>query len=397
MRWRRWGIAPAALAAALGCGTDVARAGQATAEAGTVRFADAAGASDRLSATLDLVDGSSPDPAGWNVVFYAVGEPQATPGAGCVAGFVGVLCALGATAPAALTVDLGAGDDALELGLKLNAKAAPTQITIAGGPGNDEIATIRARADIDGGEGDDVIGPDERFANDFPPDPTPGGALRGGPGTDRADYEAALDPIEVSLDDRANDGRRSEGDNVHSDVENVIGSQFGNVLSGSDAANVLTGGAAADRLRGGAGRDTLEGRSGDDTLNALDGAAGDRLDCGEGDDVALADAGDTLLGCERLTRAPGIGSARLRFRGGRVALRLSCPKGATCRGTALLRSAKTLASGSYRISSGKRATIGLRTTSAGRAAFRRAGAAKATLIIQPAGTRDADGRAVTVR
>ena len=109
-----------------------------------------------------------------------------------------------------------------------------------------------------------------------------------------------------------------------------------------------------------------------------------------------ADAGDTLVGCERLTRAPGVGSARLRFRDGRVALRLSCPKGATCRGTALLRSAKTLASASYRIGSGKRATIGLRATSAGRAAFRRAGAAKATLIIQPAGTGDADGRAVTV-
>ena len=59
--------------------------------------------------------------------------------------------------------------------------------------------------------------------------------------------------------------------------------------------------------------------------------------------------------------------------------------------------AKTLASGSYRVGAGKRATIGLRATSAGRTAFGRAGAAKATLIIQPAGTGDTDGRAVTVR
>ena len=202
-----------------------------------------------------------------------------------------------------LAVDLGAGDDVLELGLKLNAMTAPTQITIAGGSGNDEIATIRARAEIDGGEGDNVLGPDQAYANDSPPGPTPGGVLRGGPGIDRADYEAALDPIEVSLNDRADDGRRGEGDNVRSDIENVIGSQFGNVLSGNDVANVLTGGAAADRLRGGAGRDTLEGRAGDDTLHALDGAAGDRLDCGAGDDVALVDAGDTVVGCERLTRA----------------------------------------------------------------------------------------------
>jgi hypothetical protein len=106
---------------------------------------------------------------------------------------------------------------------------------------------------------------------------------------------------------------------------------------------------------------------------------------------------DALTGCERLTRAPGIRSARLRFRDGRVALRLSCPKGTTCRGRALLRSAKTLAVGSYRIGSGKRATIGLKASSAGRAAFRRAGVAKATLTVQPVGTSDAAGRVVTVR
>ena len=55
------GGALAALAGAMAYGPDVARAGQATAEAGTVRFADPAGASERLSATLDLVDGSSPE------------------------------------------------------------------------------------------------------------------------------------------------------------------------------------------------------------------------------------------------------------------------------------------------------------------------------------------------
>ena len=46
------GSALAALAGAMACGPDAARAGQATAEAGTVRFADPAGANDRLSATL---------------------------------------------------------------------------------------------------------------------------------------------------------------------------------------------------------------------------------------------------------------------------------------------------------------------------------------------------------
>ena len=45
----------------------------------------------------------------------------------------------------------------LELGLKLNAMAAPTQIAIAGGPGNDEIATIPARAEINSSKNNNML------------------------------------------------------------------------------------------------------------------------------------------------------------------------------------------------------------------------------------------------
>ena len=285
MRWRWWGIAPAALAAAPGCGADVARAGQASAEAGTVRFADAAGASDRLSATIDLVDGSSPDPAGWNVVFYAVGEPQATPGAGCVAGFVGVLCALGATAPAALTVDLGAGDDALELGLKLNAKAAPTQIAIAGGPGNDEIETIGARAEIDGGEGDDVIAPDERYANDLPPDRRPAACCAAARGRTAATTRRRS----TRSRSRSTTGRTTA---VRARATTCTRTS----RTYREAPPAATGRerrgepdhwrAAADRIAAAPAATRSEGRGGDDTVDALDTAAGDRVTCGDGDDVA---------------------------------------------------------------------------------------------------------------
>jgi hypothetical protein len=46
----------------------------------------------------------------------------------------------------------------------------------------------------------------------------------------------------------------------------IIGSDYGDTLTGDDAANVLSGGAGDDTLVGGAGNDTLIGGAGDDTL-----------------------------------------------------------------------------------------------------------------------------------
>jgi Ca2+-binding RTX toxin-like protein len=378
-----------------------AAAGVATSDGGTARFADPAGAKDVLAADLELVDEMpNVDPPGWSVSFLQF-DPPATWGGGCQEGFVGTLCAFGASPPAAIEIDLGAGDDQLDFGIKA-ATAPPTRITLAGGAGADRIATVRTRAEIDGGEGDDVLLPDERWALDFPPDPSPGGVVRGGAGTDTVSYELALDPIDVSLDGAANDGRRGEGDNVHDDVEHIVASEFGGTLSGSAAGNRILGADGPDRIEGGAGRDTLSGMGGNDTLDALDAAGGDRVDCGEGDDAALADAGDGVAaGCETLAWAPRLATSKLRYRSGRVAVRLSCPKAASrCRGTVRLRSAgsnpKTLAAASYRLKRGKRTTLRLAPTRAGRPAFKRR-SVKAIAILQPAGATTDTGRAVSVR
>jgi hypothetical protein len=196
---------------------------------------------------------------------------------------------------------------------------------------------------------------------------------------------------------------------VHPDVENVAAGHFGGTLIGSAAANVLIGGGDADRILGGAGRDQLDGRGGNDTIDALDGAPGDRIACADGADVALADAGDIVAleqttggaACERVTWAPRLVSSRLRYRDGRIALALSCPRAAsTCRGSVLLRSAgsrpRTLARTRYRAKSGKRASLRLKTTRAGRSAFKRR-SVKATALVQPRGATTATGPTVTVR
>jgi hypothetical protein len=381
----------------------IAAAGTATSEGGTARFADAAGARENLSVKLER-----PDPQGWNVQFYSLADPV-TWGAGCEEGFVGTICPYGVSPPGALAVDLAGGDDKLDLLVTAEAAGAPTRITVAAGPGNDEISSVRARAEIDGGEGDDFIEPDERTALDVPPDATPGGVIRGGAGRDTVDYEQTLNEIRVSLDGVADDGRPGEGDNVQRDVENVTGSHYGNTLLGSAVANILTGGSGTDRIAGGAGRDSLRGGGGDDTIDALDGAGGDRVECSEGADSTLVDAGDIVAvqetvggaACERVTWAPAIGGSKLRIRGGRVLVGLKCPQAASrCRGTVRLRSAggklKTLAQGSYRIKRGQRAELRLKPTNAGRAAFKRR-SAKATAFVQPSGATATAGRAVTVR
>lgn len=337
------------------------------------------------------------------MLFYSLAEPV-TPSAGCEAGFVGTICAHGSNPPAGLTVDLGAGEDRLELDVAAEAAAAPTRITVATGAGDDLVGTVGASAEIDGGDGDDLIKPDERRALDFPPAPSPGGLIRGGAGIDTVDYEQALDPINVSLDGAANDGRPDEKDNVHPDVENVIGGGFGNRLTGSAVANLLTGGGGADWIAGGAGRDQLDGRSGNDTIDALDGAAGDRIECAEGEDIALVDGGDIAVeptACEVVTWAPRLTSSTLHYRAGRIALTLSCPSAAkSCRGTVLLDlvggKRKTLARGGYRIKRGKQATLRLKPTSAGGSALM-GRTLKATAVVQPRGTTVGAGREVTIR
>src|SRR4029434_6559459 len=79
--------------------------------------------------------------------------------------------------------------------------------------------------------------------------------------------------VTVILDDIANDGELGEGDNVHADVENVIGGNGDDKLEGSAANNVLRGGNGNDTLSGNAGNDTLDGGAGSDELF---GNAGDR-------------------------------------------------------------------------------------------------------------------------
>jgi Ca2+-binding RTX toxin-like protein len=106
---------------------------------------------------------------------------------------------------------------------------------------------------LNGGNGDDVL---------------EGGAgadtLNGGAGIDTAGYASSSAAVTVSLATGSGSGGDAQGDTL-SNIENLIGSIFGDMLTGNAAANILSGGNGDDVLQGGAGSDTLDGGAGADT------------------------------------------------------------------------------------------------------------------------------------
>lgn len=114
-------------------------------------------------------------------------------------------------------------------------------------------------------------------------------ALFGGTGVDMASYAASAGAVTVNLaSPLANRGTEALGDSYVA-VEGVIGSGFGDALTGDSGANRLRGEAGDDTLRGGAGNDTLYGGVGNDLFMA--GAGADLYVGGSGTDrVSYAEA-----------------------------------------------------------------------------------------------------------
>ncbi|MFO0723524.1 MAG: calcium-binding protein [Myxococcota bacterium] len=171
--------------------------------------------------------------------------------------------------------------------------------TIHGGAGND---TIR------GGAGNDTLYGDA--GNDtFDEEDSSNGSdtMAGGIGTDTVDYSARTNDLTITLTSTNTDGETNEGDDVGSDVENVLCGDGDDDVTGSDSNNVIDGGAGNDTLSGGAGNDVISGGSGTDTIDGgegddeIDGDGGtDSIDCGAGDGDICADPADcaSATACE---------------------------------------------------------------------------------------------------
>jgi Ca2+-binding RTX toxin-like protein len=131
-----------------------------------------------------------------------------------------------------------------------------------------------------------------------PPGPKPGVCVNkqtGTPGPDTLTGSRFGDVlIGLAGDDRLNG---AGGDDC------LRGGPGNDRLNGGRGKDVLTGGGGKDKLTGGSGKDRFSGGPGRDTIKSADGRD-EKVNCGKGRDSVRADAGDHLVGCEKVKRVP---------------------------------------------------------------------------------------------
>jgi Ca2+-binding RTX toxin-like protein len=114
--------------------------------------------------------------------------------------------------------------------------------------------------------------------------------IAGGPAFDLVDYSRRHARVRVDPGGGRDDGQSGEHDNVHGDVEGLIGGRGSDVLTGNGARNGIAGGPGNDTIVVGGAADGLFGDAGSDALFARDGVR-DFVAGGKRSDRASIDAG----------------------------------------------------------------------------------------------------------
>ncbi len=207
-----------------------------------------------------------------------------------------------------LRVDMGPGPDFTEF---LTWTVTAVQVEVHGGDGDDPGLWGTGLDDIlDGGPGDDEL---DGFAGD---DLLDGGAgddtlsgqaesddIHGGTGFDVVDFTGLVAPnVLVTLDDLPGDGAPGESDNIHSDVEDIVGTGGNDTITGGPGGNIIEGRSGNDTIDGGGGADIVRAGDDDDKVTSRDGLA-ELIDCGDGNDLVIADDVDVTDGCETEQRS----------------------------------------------------------------------------------------------
>ncbi len=149
--------------------------------------------------------------------------------------------------------------------------------TINGGAGNDLLVGGSGDGSLAGGAGDDTID--------------------GGAGADTATYASAQSAVTVSLLLTTSQNTGGAGLDRLTGIENLVGSDYADILTGNNQENDLRGGAGDDRLDGGTSNDILRGGLGNDSLiggAGLDTAAYDDATSAVAVSLAIALAQNTL-------------------------------------------------------------------------------------------------------
>ena len=182
------------------------------------------------------------------------------------------------------TVDMilgGRGND------RIDAQGQPGGKAIYGNDGNDTLTGGDGDDRLNGGFGDNHLrgaaGDDDLLGR------TGRDVFHGDAGIDTVTYyyiEVPAGAVNVALNGRSVSGAPGEGDALREDVENVVGTNFNDTLTGNDQPNRLDGLAGDDVITGLAGLDSLFGGGGDDRF-VTSGADDDEdlIDGGEGNNT----------------------------------------------------------------------------------------------------------------
>ncbi|MDR6956206.1 VCBS repeat-containing protein [Pseudomonas brassicacearum] len=161
--------------------------------------------------------------------------------------------AVGISYQAGHTLTGTAGDDVLVAGNGDNLLNA--------GDGNDILSAGSGNNTLHGGAGNDLLY--SGTGNDL---------LDGGTGNDTASYAHATAGVTVNLGLLAAQNTLGAGTDTLAGIENLIGSNFNDTLTGDGASNRINGGLGHDVLNGGGGDDLLIGGLGNNTLTGGSGA-----------------------------------------------------------------------------------------------------------------------------
>ena len=192
---------------------------------------------------------------------------------------------------------------------------------LVGGAGNDVITGLSGNDVLLGGTGDDLLTGDGAGSsillggNIVPITSYGSDYIDGGAGIDTLSHRGEVTGVNIVLRGANNAifsriGNRAERD-IIKNVENIIGSEVRDILTGNAGVNKLEGLAGNDIIRGGGGLDTLAGGAGNDVIygdagndiitggtgnDVIRGGAGnDNIDGGAGNDIIFTDAGKETI------------------------------------------------------------------------------------------------------
>ncbi|WP_130931218.1 retention module-containing protein, partial [Pseudomonas sp. Sample_24] len=162
--------------------------------------------------------------------------------------------------------------------------------TLTGTTGNDTLVAGNGDNIINAGDGNDILtaGTGNNTlhgdaGNDLLFSGTGNDLLDGGIGNDTASYAHATTGVTVNLGQSGPQNTLGAGTDTLTAIENLVGSDFNDNLTGDNNSNIITGGLGNDVLKGeggddfligGLGNNTLTGGSGADTFQWLKGNSG---------------------------------------------------------------------------------------------------------------------------